>query len=299
MTGVTVVRLAAPPLWAIPPILALAWGLNWPAVKVMLSALPPFLMRGWGLGGAALLLFVVALARGVPLAPPRGAWRGIVASGLLNVAAFNVCTAFAQLNTSTSRAAVLTYTMPMMTVLMAWALLGERPSRRAFAAMALGGAGLALLAWPAFQGALSWLGIAMPLLAALTWALGTTLSKHWPLQGDKLVNVAWQLAIGAGCATLGVLALAEQVLLPLPGAVWAALAFHIIVANALAYVLWFMLLERTRAGVAALTTLAVPVVGVLGAMWLGGERPTPLDWPGFAGVLAGAALVMLPKRHRD
>ncbi len=286
------------PLWAIPPILALAWGLNWPAVKVMLSALPPFWMRTLGLGGAALLLAALALARGTPLAPPRAAWPGIVASGLLNVAAFNLCTAFAQLNTSTSRAAVLTYTMPMMTVAMAWALLGERPSRRACAAMAIGGAGLALLAWPALHGGTSWLGLAMPLLAALAWALGTTLTKRWPLHGDKLVSVAWQLAIGAGCALLGALALGESLLLPLPAAVWAALVFHVVIATALAYVLWFQLLEGSGAGVSALTTLAVPVVGAIGAMALLGDRPAGLDWPGFAGVLAGAALVMLPKRTR-
>ena len=33
----------------IPLVLAIAWGLNWPAVKIMLSVLPPFAARGIGL----------------------------------------------------------------------------------------------------------------------------------------------------------------------------------------------------------------------------------------------------------
>ena len=40
----------------IPPLLAFTWGLNWPAVKIMLTVLPPFLLRGLGLGAGALLL---------------------------------------------------------------------------------------------------------------------------------------------------------------------------------------------------------------------------------------------------
>ena len=52
-----------------------------------------------------------------------------------------------------------------------------------------------------------------------------------------------------------------------------ALAYHIVVATALAYVLWYRLLDSLSATVSSLTTLAVPVVGVLGAMALVGERP--------------------------
>jgi drug/metabolite transporter (DMT)-like permease len=67
----------------------------------------------------------------------------------------------------------------------------------------------------------------------------------------------------------------------------------VVVATALAYVLWYRLLASASATVSSLTTLAVPVVGVLGAMALVGDRPSALDWAGFALVLAGAAVVVL------
>ena len=72
-----------------------------------------------------------------------------------------------------------------------------------------------------------------------------------------------------------------------------ALSFHIVFGTSLAYWLWFILSERVSATVASLTTLMVPVVGVLTAMMLVGDRPSASDWLGFAFVLAGAAVIVL------
>lgn len=298
-------RVAAGRWWLIPPLLAVAWGLNWPAVKIMLSALPPFTMRVWGLGAAGLLMLGVALLQRKSLVPPRHGWLGMFVSGLLSVAAFNLFTTFAQLNTTTSRAAVLTYTMPVMMVLMAWLLLGEQLTRRTLAAMALGAAGIALLAWPTLS-AYAWpvpgaqhslLGLVMPLGAALSWGLGTIVAKRWALVGDKWVNVGWQLVLGAAVASLGMFATGEALPQAVPQRVWVALAYHVVFGTAIGYVVWFVLLERVSATVSSLTTLAVPVVGVLTAMLLVGDRPAALDWLGFAAVLCSAGVVMLPQRR--
>ncbi len=300
----------------IPLLLALAWGLNWPAVKTMLQLLPPFAARGLGLGLGALLLLALAALQRKPVWPARGAGPGIVVGGLLTVALFNTCTAFAQLATSTSRAAVLTFTMPLMSAALAWWLLGERPGRRGAWALALGALGIAVLAWPVLhalralqgpsggQGA-ALRGLLLPLAAALAWALGTVAAKRWPPVGDRMVFTAWQLLLGAACTTLGALATGEQLpplwaptadgslALAWPPRVLVALAYHVVVATAIAYVLWYRLLAAHSVTVASLTTLAVPVVGVLGAMALVGDRPSAADWLGFALVLAAAALAVL------
>lgn len=284
----------------IPPLLAIAWGLNWPAVKIMLSVLPPFSARGLGLGLGVFLLIGLAVLRRTPLVPQRAAWPAVLIGGVLTVAVFNLCTAFAQLTTSTSRAAVLTFTMPLMSAALAWALLGERPDRKSALALVLGGAGVAVLAMPVLRGLLApvqvgsaW-GLLFPLGAALAWALGTVATKRWPPPGDRIVITAWQLGLGAGCATLAALATGERLPVVWPPRVLAALAWHVLIATAVAYVLWYRLLASASATVASLTTLAVPVVGVLGAMALVGDRPAPVDWLGFALVLGGAALVVLP-----
>ena len=287
----------------IPPLLAIAWGLNWPAVKIMLSVLPPFAARGLGLGAGVVLLVGLALWRRLPLWPQRAAWPAVAIGGVLTVAVFNICTAFAQLTTSTSRAAVLTFTMPLMSAALAWWLLGERPDRRGAIALALGGTGVAVLAAPVLQGlaspmngavpgASAW-GLLLPLAAALAWALGTVATKRWPPPGERIVLTAWQLGIGASVASLASLVFGEALPAVWPPQVLLALAWHVCIATAVAYVLWYRLLASASATVSSLTTLAVPVVGVIGAMALVGDRPSGADWLGFGLVLGGAALAVL------
>jgi drug/metabolite transporter (DMT)-like permease len=286
----------------IPPVLAIAWGLNWPAVKTMLTIIPPFAARALGLGLGVVLLVALAGLRRTPLWPQRAAWPAILVGGLLTVAVFNICTAFAQLTTSTSRAAVLTFTMPLMSAGLAWWLLGDRPDRRSQIALALGGLGVATLAVPVLQ-ALAGLatgashtalwGLLLPLGAALAWALGTVATKRWPPPGDRIVITAWQLGIGAAVAAAAALAAGERLPAVWPLRVQVALAWHVLIATAVAYVLWYRLLASASATVSSLTTLAVPVVGVLGAMALVGDRPSATDWVGFMLVLGGAALALL------
>jgi len=283
----------------IPLLLAIAWGLNWPAVKIMLSVLMPFSARGLGLGAGVLLLLGLALFKRLPLWPQRAAWPAILIGGLTTVAAFNILTAFAQLTTSTSRAAVLTFTMPMMSAALAWAVLGERPDRRSGVALLLGGVGVAVLALPVLRGlssaephASGW-GLLFPLGAALAWAIGTVATKRWPPPGERIVLTAWQLGIGAAIAIALALATGETLPETWPPRVLAAIAWHVLIATAVAYVLWYRLLASASATVSSLTTLAVPVVGVLGAMALVGDRPSASDWLGFVLVLGGAALMVL------
>ena len=284
----------------IPLFLALAWGLNWPAVKIALSALAPFTLRAVGLGcGAGLLLLWLALRR-QRLLPPRSAWPGVLVGGLLTIAVFNLATAWAQLSTSTSCAAVMTFTMPMMSALLSWWWLGDKPDRRRALALGLGSAGVAVLAWPVLsaivQGGDTRLlkGLAFPLLAAAGWSSGTVILKRWPVEGGRIVITAWQLLVGAAAGAAGALLTGEPLpAWPLPVPVLAALLFHIVIGTSLAYWAWFVLSERVSATVSSLTTLMVPVVGVIGAMALVGDRPAALDWLGFALVLGSAALVLL------
>ena len=290
----------------IPFFLAVAWGLNWPAVKIALSVFPPFTLRMVGLGSGALLLLLLALLQRKPLLPPRKSWGGVLIAGVLAIALFNLTVAFAQLNTSTSRAAVLTFTMPMMSALLSWLVVGERIDRRKALALGLGFVGVIVLAWPVFASALAahderaYKGLFFPLLAAFGWAAGTVYLKRWPVSGDRIAITAWQLLVGALCGALGALVAGEQ--FPTQGfdlRVSLALFHHIVPGTAVAYWLWFIFSERVSATVASLTTLMVPVVGVLSAMALVGDRPGLSDWCGFMLILGGAALIVLGPQLLD
>lgn len=277
------------------PLLALLWGLNWPAVRLCLVEIPPWTLRTLGMAGAGLVLLAAAAATGRPLAVPPAHRLRLVLTGLLQLAAFNVLLAYAQLQAATGRAAIVAFTMPVWTALLAWPVLGERPDRRRLLGLGLGIAGLSALALPLWRaGALS-LGLFWALLAGIAWAAGTVASKRWPIEAPALTVAGWQLLIGAAGAGTGMLILEGlPTAWPTLAATRWAFAYHLLLAQALAYLLWFAVLPRLSAGAATLGILPVPAVGVLGAALFLGERPTLSDLAGLLLVIAAAATILVP-----
>lgn len=280
------------------PLLGLLWGFNWPAVRIALTEIAPWTLRAGGMGFAGLALVVIALARGQKLAVPRRQWLRLAIAGLLSIAAFNVLLAFAQLAAPTSRAAILTFTMPIWATLLARFVLAEPLDRRRLTGLGLGIAGLVCLGLPLHaSGSLS-IGLLYALIASVSWALGTIVSKRWPVDAPAVTIAAWQLLIGGAVASVGMLVF-EGIPQPkmLETRTLVALVFHILGAQALAYFLWFTVIARLPAGIASLGTLMVPAVGTLGSVLLLGERPTPSDWIGLALVVAASGSIMLPGRR--
>ncbi len=290
------------------PLLALLWGLNWAAVRTILSWWSPWTLRTVGLGLAAVLLFLLARHRGNPLLIRRDHLPRLVVSSLLTIVGFNLATAFAQLAGSTSRAAIVTFTMPVWAVLFAWWVLDERLDRRRVVALLIGIAGLMLLIWPLFDQGLPLNGPLFGLLAGISWAAGTVFVKCFPIDAAPLPATAWQLLIGASCCAISGVAAGAFSAGP-PVTAWtgapafapatpfwfaAALIFHVVLANALAYVIWFDVVTRLPAGVAAMGTLMVPIVGVASAMLIFDERRSLADLVGFALILLAASLAPLP-----
>ncbi|MFC5395062.1 DMT family transporter [Bosea vestrisii] len=282
------------------PLLGLLWGFNWPAVRISLTEIAPWTLRAGGMTFAGLALVAVTLVRGISLRVPKEHWPRLVVAGILSIAAFNILLAFAQLMAPTSRAAILTFTMPVWATLMAWPVLGERFDRPRLIGLGLGIAGLLCLGLPLIKAGQVSPGLALALLASVSWALGTIVTKRWPVGAPTLTIAAWQLLIGGAAAGIGMLVFEG---LPVPKAlsppVAVALTFHILGAQALAYFLWFTVIARLPAGIASLGTLMVPAVGALGSVLLLGERPAASDWLGLVLVVAASgAILVSPKQGR-
>lgn len=272
---------------------ALFWGLNFPTVKHLLTGANPWSLRAAGLAAGTVLLAAITTASGHSLAIARRYWGTLLIAGLLNVAAFNVLAAFAQTTMSASRAAIITYTMPLWSVLFARLVLDEPIDRLRGLALLLGATGIALLATPFWAtiaaGGLP-LGLVYVLGSAIAWAAGTVFLKWANPEGSLLALTTWQFGIGAMAAGLGmVLFEIPRLELHRPD-ILAVFAYHVIFPQAAAYVLWFGLMARVPASTAALGTLLVPIVAVAASSALLGERLTPLDWLGFIVILVAVLL---------
>lgn len=238
--------------------------------------------------GAALL--VVAGIGGHP-SPTRPAdWLRVTALALANVTLAFAAMFLATQGTITGVASVLANAQPLLIVLPAWALYGERADGPTLSAMVVGLAGVALLAGGGGSGAV------LALVAAAGITIGTLLLRQFA--GLDLVAVsAWSFVIG-GAGLAGLALVVEGI----PRIVWtprfvAVLLFLGLLGTAAAFVLWFQ--EARRAPLAALSTWALlaPVFGVLFGVVLLAERPGLRELTGLVVVIAGVAAVQARQRR--
>lgn len=268
-------------LTAVAPV---AWGANYYVIHHFLPGTDPF----WGAVLRALPagLLLLALARRVP----HGAWwwRSAVL-GVLNVGAFFLLVHLAAQLLPTSIASVVMAVAPVVMMLLAWALVAERPGVTQLAAAGLGIVGVAVMLLGA-AGALSPAGIAASVAAMVMSSLGFVLAKRWGSDGvDVLSSTAWQLIAGG----LLVLPFALVVGGPPPAPTADTLigfGYVSLIATALAFVCWFTGLRRLAAGQVGLVGLLNPVTGVLLGTALAGESLTVRQVIGMALVLAGVVL---------
>jgi probable blue pigment (indigoidine) exporter len=277
-------------------VTALGWGLNWPATKFLLEQCPPLTARGLAGVVAGLALAGIAAARGENLAvPPRLRLR-LVASALLNVSAWMGLTTLSLLWLNAGEAATLAYTMPVWAALLAWPILGEQLGLYRIVALLLGISGVAvLLGGNLFHAESDKLpGVAIALAAAVLFALGTVLSKRWPLVMDPIAMTAWQVGIGCTVLLAASLVLEHPHLLEMHWFGWAALTYTAVVSLGICYLMWFAALRRLDASTAAIGTLLTPIVGVLASAIALGE---PLLFPQFASLALVVSGIVLAVRQ--
>ena len=274
-------------------VVGLAWGFNWVAGRIILTALPPWAMRTVGIGLGTLTLFAAAAIWRVRLKVPRAEAVKILIAGFFNVAVFNVCSAYAQVYGTTSRAIVIAYSMPIWAALLARVVLREQLSAVKLVALALCAAGLTILIWPLARAGFP-LGALLALGCAWSWAAGTIYLKWADIRAPMLAVAAWQLLFGWLMLAGGMLYFEGMTeLWPLPPHIVAWLAYNGFIGMGLAYFLWFVVVDRLPATTATLGSLLTPVVGVIGSAIIIGERPNLTDAIGFGLIFSAAACVLL------
>jgi drug/metabolite transporter (DMT)-like permease len=186
-------------------------------------------------------------------------------------------------------ASLLVATGPIFVAVLAAAFLGERLDRAAWAGVAIGFAGAAIIA----VGRPGPLGVSadalLVLLAAVSQAAFFVLQKPLLPRYGSLRVTAW--AMWLGTLLLIPFAPAAPAALPAAGAeATAAVAFLGLGASALGFFTWAHALGHLEVHRAASCLYAVPVVAIAVAwLWLG-EVPSALSIAGGAIALAGVAI---------
>jgi drug/metabolite transporter (DMT)-like permease len=269
-------------------LLALIWGYNWVVMKIGLEHAQPFAFSALRTSLGALSLFALLIVMRRSLRPPPLGYT--VAIGLLQTTGFVGLLMWALESGGAGKTSVLTYTMPFWLLLLAWAFLGERLRGVQWLAVALALAGLVLVLSPwDLEGAFS---SVLAVAGGFCWAASAVVVKKLQTRHevDVLSLTTWQMLFGSLPLIL-IAALTWQ-----GGPEWTAtfvwaLAYNVILGNALAWFLWLFGLRRLSAGAAGIATLATPVIGVTAAWIQLGERPTAGEAAGMACIVGALAIV--------
>jgi drug/metabolite transporter (DMT)-like permease len=282
-------------------LLAFAWGFNWTAAAEALREVPPWSLRFAGAGIGAATLVGAALLTGHDLRVPRGERRHIMVAGLLNVAAFQILSAFAQMSGATSRAIIITYSMPIWATLLGHFVLGEKFNAIRMLAFALCVTGLIVLVWPLFAHGLP-VSVFYALGCALSWALATVYMKWVKATVKPLANAAWQLMFGFLFIAAGTLVVDHGPRLwPLHTTALLSVLYIGVFGVGVAHFLWWSIVARLSTITASIGALLVPVIGVTASTIILHERMTAPDIIGFVMIFAAAACVLLQPdmRHTE
>ena len=278
--------------------LTIVWGTNWPLFPHAVREVSVWTFRSVAMLGAGLMLLTIARLRGQPLWIPRRYWRTVLLGTFFYLVIWNLASTYATLLIPSGQAAVLGFTMPLWSALISWAVLGERLNARLVLALALGGAGVTVLMVDSFQAyAEAPLGLAVGLLSAIGWAVGTLILKRGNVQVPVLVLTSWQLLIGAVPMTLGALVLGDgQWFMPSWQTI-AVIAWITLVPMCVGNVCWFAIVGLLPANIAGLSSVMVPVVAMISGAIVNGEPLGALHWLSMAACATALLLALGPKNR--
>ena len=273
-------------------ITSVGWGFNWPINKYLLGELPPLILRGTtGVIGASLLALLALLGR-QSLRVPREQWPRLVLAAFFNVTCWMALMGLALLWLPASEAALIAYTMPVWASLIAWPILGERPNLLRVISLLMAFAGVsAIMGGNGFAASIEKLpGIIMALVGSVSFAIGTILTKKLPLDLPPLSAAAWQIGIGCLPVAIAGLSIENADMTAVTQFGWILIVYSTVIQFCVAYVSWFAALARLPASVAAIGTMAVPVIGVLASALLLHEPLGVGQIAALAFTLSGVAL---------
>jgi drug/metabolite transporter (DMT)-like permease len=270
---------------------AACWGIGTVLSKQAVVEISPFLLLPGQLAASVIAVFVATRLRRREL---RAEWGLLGRLGLLNPGLAYALSLVGLTQIGASLSVLIWAGEPILILLLATAVLGERPGRTMLGLSGVAIAGIVLVSYdPAAAGGF-W-GVALTVAGIGACALYTVLSRRWIPNAPSTLGVVFAqevyalgFAVVVAAVAIGT-GIAHAPVAVTPTAV-ASLVVSGLLYYAVAYWLYLTGLRAVPASIAAMSFYLIPVFGVAGAAVLG-ERLTPLQWAGGLVVVAAVAIV--------
>ena len=274
-------------------LVCLIWGFNFSITKSAFDQIPPLAFTAIRFAISSLMLWLVLRVVEAPAKLPPGAMRRLVLLGVVGNTFYQLAFMLGLARTTASNSALILSTVPTVVAVFAGALGLERITARMRWGIALGmlGVGLVIATRGVAFDRGTFTGDLLSVLAVLCWA-GYTVGLRRVPPGISPLRVTTITAI-AGTPGL--------VLVGFPGVLrldwgsiswgaWLAVAYASVLSLVVAYLLWNRSVKAIGGTRTAIYMCLTPVIAVLGAWLLLGERPHPLQGIGAAFIITGVLL---------
>ena len=279
---------------ALAVVVAVLWGINFVAIDLGLHTngreVPPLLF-------VAMRFLLVVFPFILFIRKPEVGWKAIIGVGLfMSAGQFGLLYLGMALGMPAGLASLVLQAQVLFTILLAAKILGERPSRRQLAGVALGIAGLAVVALGRSAVA-PVLPLMIVLAAALSWAVGNVVVRHTKA-ASGLGLVVWSGAVvpvplaGLSLVVDGPDAVLATLTDLQPATILSAI-YTAVFASLIGYGIWNRLLSLYPSSDVVPFTLLVPVVGMTAAWLVLNEIPSLTEIVGGLILLLGVAIAVL------
>jgi drug/metabolite transporter (DMT)-like permease len=289
-----------PPKWKVLlafAIIYLVWGSTFLAIRIGVREVPPFLLAGMRFLVAGAVLYAWMRAKGIP-SPTRREWGGATLLAVLVFVLDYGSVFWAERRVPSGITAVMLATIPVfMTISEILVMKTQRLTPRLAIALLIGIGGVAVLVSRAVSfgdAPVDPVGACALIVAALSWSVGSALTRKLPLPAEKAMSSGTQMLAGGVMLTLIAAAFGEfhgfqfrAVSLK----AWLALAYLIVAGSIIAYTAYVWLIHHespTKVGTYAYVN---PVVAVVLGYFLGGEAVGPRTILGTLFVLVSVVVI--------
>ena len=249
-------------------IFTLIWGSTWLVIRGQIGSIAPQWSVAYRFAIAAVAMAAVARWKGQSLRPNRSLLAVAAVVGISQFC-FNFNGVYVAERYITSGIVATVFALLLIpNSLLAWAMLGQRPSGRFAVGGAIAAAGICLLFVHELQSSkvatgevLAGLGLTLFGMLSASWAnvyQALDRSRRHPL----LAMLAWAMAIGAAADALFAFAIAGAPTIDTSPAYWLGLTYLALAATVLAFSLYLPVVRKIGPGRAAYSSVLVPVIAM-------------------------------------
>ena len=277
-------------------LVTISWGLNYPIMKFVLNSYPPSIFRAFTFLLGFISLGLIAIVTNTSLRVPVDERFIIFRLSMFNMVGWHVPMIYGVSMLNSGRAAIIGYTMPVWAMLSCVLFYKEKITLRSLLGLCLAMSAVFLLV---FSSDKQWgnnpIGVAVMLIAAITWGLGNAMMKNNSLSVNGIALTFWALFIAFIIFTLIAFAF-ERENWQWPNIFqWLAIVYGGVITFALSYVAWFHVARKLSPVNSGLSIMLVPVFGVTGGAFLLGEAVSNIDIAALILILIAMAVVLIPK----